>query len=325
MMVAESAASMSAPATFRNPLKVHGADPWLAYHDGWYYLSSTEGSHIPMRRARHLADLPIAPDAVVWRDDEPSRDREMWATEFHLLDGGAGPRWYAYYTASDGKADDHHRMYVLESAGTDPMGPYTFKAKLLTDPKDAFYAIDGTVLKLPDGSLYHIWCGRPSDTGQGLYIARMSNPWTIVGPRTYLPASGFGCSVVREGPVTLVRNGKAFLIYSACDASTPDYKLGFLSATIGDDLLSVSSWHQHPDPVFSRVDEYGVYGPGHNFFFKSPDGKEDWIVYHAKHGIERTFNDRSARAQPFTWNSDGTPNFGRPRPLSEDIPEPSGE
>ena len=25
----------------------------------------------------------------------------------------------------------------------------------------------------------------------------------------------------------------------------------------------------------------GVFGPGHNSFVKSPDGREDWIVYHA--------------------------------------------
>jgi GH43 family beta-xylosidase len=54
--------------------------------------------------------------------------------------------------------------------------------------------------------------------------------------------------------------------------------------------------------------------PGHNGFFKSPNGTEDWIVYHAwpTSAGQGAGGERSARAQKFTWNSDGTPNFGSP-------------
>lgn len=310
--------------TFRNPLKRDGADPWMTYYDGWYYLSTTTAVDIKIRRARRIGELKDAPDEVVWKDSHLSRFRDLWAPEFYLLDGGNGPRWYLYYTASDGE-DTHHRMYVVESAGTDPRGPYTFKAQLQTDPTNEQYAIDGTILKLPDGSLYFLWCGRPSPAGQGLYISRMSNPWTLTGQRVYLPADGLGCSVVREGPVALQRNGRIFLIYSTCPADTPDYKLGMLIADGKSDLMNPASWKQHPKPVFARVDQHGVYGPGHNLFFKSPDGKEDWIVYHAKSGTTQTYGDRSTRAQKFTWNPDGTPNFGLPLPVDADIPVPSGE
>jgi GH43 family beta-xylosidase len=322
----KAAPKTAKPMTFRNPLKQPaGADPWVGYHDGWYYLSATTATDVRLRRARRLSELPSAPDQIVWKDDTPTRFRDMWAPEFFLLDSGNGPRWYLYYTASDGKEDSHHRMYVVESAGTDPMGPYTFKAQLQTDPKNEQYAIDGSVLKMPDGTLYFVWCGRPSPTGQGIYISRMSNPWTLTGERTYLPADGFGCNVVREGPVTLVRNGRVFLIYSTCPADTPDYKLGMLIADVKSDLLNSASWKQHPRPVFARVDQYGVFGPGHNSFFKSPDGKEDWIVYHAKSGTKITYGDRTARAQKFTWDENGLPDFGLPLPLDRDIPSPSGE
>ena len=47
----------------------------------------------------------------------------------------------------------------------------------------------------------------------------------------------------------------------------------------GDDPLSADSWTKSPSPVFQGTDE--VFSPGHNTFFKSPDGTEDWIVYHA--------------------------------------------
>lgn len=319
--------SLSKPdmkSTFRNPLKQDGADPWMTYYKGWYYLTTTSAVDIKMRRARRIGELKAAPDKVVWKDDTPGRQKDMWATEFFLLDGGNGPRWYGYYTAADG-VEPNHRMYVIESASDDPLGPYTFKAQVQTDPENEFYAIDGTILQLPNGNLYFIWCGRPSAAGQGIYISRMANPWTTTGPRVYLETSGFGCEHVREGPITLMRNGKVFLVYSACDASTPDYKLGWLQSDIGSDLMNPASWKQNPKPVFARVDQWGVFGPGHNFFFKSPDGKEDWIVYHAKLGTNRTFGDRVTRAQPFTWNADGTPNFGLPLSPDADIAVPSGE
>jgi GH43 family beta-xylosidase len=276
-----------------------------------------------MRRARRIAELKDAPEVTVWEDTEPSRSKHIWAPEYFHLKGERGMRWYLYYTASD-DVDTHHRMYVAESAGDDPRGPYAFKAKLLTDPKDEHYAIDGTVLNVR-GKLYFIWCGRPSPAGQGLYIQRMADPWTLAGERAYLPASGFGCDEVREGPVTLQRKGKVFLIYSACDTGKPDYKLGMLVAKGQSDLLDPASWKQHPHPVFLRNDEAGVYGPGHNNFFKSPDGKEDWIIYHAKTSREYTYAGRSPRAQKFTWNEDGTPNFGAPLSLDADVPVPSGE
>ncbi|HET6387165.1 MAG TPA: glycoside hydrolase family 43 protein [Armatimonadota bacterium] len=310
--------------SFHNPLEM-GADPCLFWYKGWYYLSTTKAVDVSLRRARRLGELRTARDQVVWQDPMTARFHDVWAAEFHLLDTGDRPRWFLYYTSDNGKNDASHRIYVAQSAGTDPMGPYTFVAQLQTDPEDQFYAIDPTVLKLPDGSLYLFWCGRPSPAGQGLYVSRMKNPWTLTGTRTYLPASGFGCPSVREGPELLQHSGKLFLVYSMCGASTPDYRLGMLYADVKSDLLNPASWKQYPRIVFARVDQYGVYGPGHCYFFKSPDRTQDWIAYHAKSGSADTYADRSTRAQRFTWSPDGIPDFGLPLPLDRTLAPPSGE
>ena len=90
-------------------------------------------------------------------------------------------------------------------------------------------------------------------------------------------------------------------------------------------MLDPASWTQHPTPVFERSDAGGVYGPGHNHFFRSPDGTEDWIVYHAKAESRYTYAGRNPRAQRFTWRPDGLPDFGIPLPLGADVPTPSGE
>ena len=50
---------------------------------------------------------------------------------------------------------DNQQSYVLESAGTDPMGPYTYKGRLF-DPSHDTWSIDGGVLEL-NGSLYFLF------------------------------------------------------------------------------------------------------------------------------------------------------------------------
>jgi len=56
--------------------------------------------------------------------------------------------------------------------------------------------------------------------------------------------------------------------------------------------------------VFQRSNTNGVYGPGHNGFFKSPDGTEDWIVYQANASPEPVATSTALRGRR---SSPGTP------------------
>jgi hypothetical protein len=213
-------------------------------------------------------------------------------------------------------------MYVLESAGDDPTGPYSFKAKLADFGE---YAIDGEPIT-HNGQQYFVWTG--PGRGQGgpaqLYIVRMSNPWTATGARVAIPADG-GCTEVREGPTPLYRNGRTFLTYSTCDTGKPDYQLWMKSIANGADPMVASNWVQHPGPIFSRNDSTGVWGPGHHSFFTSPDGTEDWIAYHGKNTSTYTYAFRTARVQKLNWNADGTPNLGSPLAAGATQNLPSGD
>jgi GH43 family beta-xylosidase len=314
--------------TFTNPLKAQGPDPWLTYYGGYYYLATTTWNNtITMRRSATLGGLSSAPDQTVFTLTRPNGAGTMWAPEFHLLDGPDGKRWYLYYVAGREPYDlGTQRIHVLESAGTDPTGPYSFKADMLDPTADNTWELDPSILQL-NGKLYLL--GTYYNGSQPNFIRELSNPWTAAGTRHLLSSPTYNWETVggavNEGAEAIQHGGKTFIVFSASHCSTPDYKLGLLTYNGGDPLNS-SSWVKSAGPVFQRNDAAGVYGPGHNGFFKSPDGTEDWIVYHAttNPGGNCDLN-RSTRAQKFTWNADGTPNFGAPVGLGVTLTAPSGE
>jgi GH43 family beta-xylosidase len=312
---------------YTNPIKSQkGADPWLEYYNGNYYLITTSwSSELTMRKSPTLAGLANAPSVQVWKDTTASRCCNFWAPELHFFNG----HWYVYYVGGQGISDyiPTQRSHVLESEGTDPMGPYHYKGKLY-DPADDRWLIDPSVMRIK-GSLYLIASANTTGGTQNLVIAPMSNPYTLRGPLRTISTPSLSWErqggTVNEGPEVLQRNGRTFLIYSASGCWTPDYKLGQLELT-GSDPLKPASWTKKSTPVFQRNNAAGVYGPGHNGFFTSPDGTENWIVYHANDAAsDGCDNGRTTRAQKFTWNADGTPNFGAPVALAATLAGPSGE
>jgi GH43 family beta-xylosidase len=311
------------PRTFTNPLKMQGPDPWLQYYNGFYYLATTTWNNtVTMRRATTLRGLASATDQVLYT--MPAGMGTMWAPEFHLLNGPNGLRWYLYYVAGNAVENvNSQRIRVLESAGTNPMGPYTFKANMFDPVANNTWELDPNILQL-NGRLFLLGTFFTPNVGQRNFIRELSNPWTAAGTRRVLAELSAGEGGVNEGAEVIQRNGRTFIVYSAVHCSSADYHLRILTYN-GGDPLNASSWVKNPNPIFRRNDAASVFGPGHNGFFKSPDGTEDWIVYHATSTPGGCNLNRSTRAQRFTWNADGTPNFGTPVALGTTLTAPSGE
>jgi GH43 family beta-xylosidase len=318
-----------APASFCNPIvaAVHpagSADPSVVFHDGHYhYCRSLADGALGIARARRLQDIGRAEMVVVWRPEPGTMwSREIWAPELQRVQG----RWVIYFAASDGH-NRNHRMYALEAEGDDLQGRWHFKGRIAA-PTDT-WAIDGIAVEHA-GGLYFVWSGwRRNDDGfpQVLYIAPMSDPFTISGERVEIAAPALaweqrGASLL-EGPAVLYRDGRVFIAYSASASWTDDYALGLLVFE-GGDILSPAAWRRIESPVFAQCRDAGVYGPGHNSFVTSPDGREDWMVYHAIGRSGGGWAARSVRAQRITWRADGLPDFGRPVGAGVPVIEPSG-
>jgi GH43 family beta-xylosidase len=308
--------------TFTNAIISDGADPWAIYSNGYYYLTHTTGSSVKLRTATRMAGTNGigAVNAVTVFTPPPPYNKEVWAPELHFLRG----KWYIYYAADDG-TNANHRMFVAEQLGQTMS--FTYKGRIY-DPSTDCWAIDGTVLQAANGSLYFIWSGWPGgvDGLQNLYIAPMSDPWTISGPRVLLSTPELSWeSWIQEGPVALQRNGKVFLVYAANRSWTDSECLGMLVNTDGN-YLNPASWTKQPQPVFKTYigPEGTVFGPGHCSFTRSLNGSEDWIFYHAAKYSGAGWT-RSIRMQRFTWAVNGLPSFGTPIPAGMPITYPSGD
>lgn len=332
-----------AQTTYTNPLKQTGPDPWVWQQNGWYYYMNTIGSmeghnELKLWRTKNMANLRDAENITIFKpEDGLPYSKQLWAPEIHFLQG----KWYVYFAADNGD-NRHHRMWVLENASSDPFeGKWTLKGKL-TDPGD-HWAIDLTVIEYK-GKLFAAWSGWEHyyNIQQNLYLAELENPWTMKGDRVLLAKPEKDWELqgkvpiewqrktgeppflkVLEGPQFLQHNDRLFIIYSA-NACWTNYNLGLLELKGGDNLMDAKKWKKYPTPVFSAAPENGVYAPGHNGFFKSPDGKEDWIIYHANPGRDDGCGEKRApNMQRFYWTKNGFPVFGKPVGKGP-FPVPSG-
>lgn len=317
---------MPQTATFHNPIVEQAADPWVWQHtDGFYYFMHTARDRIELTKSESLSRIAAGRKKTIWAPEPGGRySHNLWAPEIHHVQG----KWYVYYTANDGGGDDTRRICVLENGEDDPMeGEWTWKGALDTPVP----GLDGTVMTL-QGQLYFLYAGygRFPDYGSAIYIMRMVDPWTLTGEHVLLTAPTLewekqGGMAINEGPVLLHRNGRIFLVYSASTTWSEDYALGMLTMDASGDPMNPDAWTKSPEPVFRKSVENGIYATGHNSFTKSPDGTEDWIVYHALPEPGADTRLRATRIQKFGWKPDGTPDFGIPAGDSDALYVPSGE
>jgi GH43 family beta-xylosidase len=309
-------ASAQAAGGFTNPLLASGADPFVTTHAGRYYYLQTLGDRIALAVTPAMSRLGTARWQTIFSAPAGgANSRDVWAPELHRVDDA----WYVYYTAGDGTAtpDDPHasqRMFVLENRSDDPLSGTWRDAGRLVDPSGDFWSIDATVFT-HGGRRYVAWSGRAFDGAkdQDIYVARLADPVTLAGPRVRIsvpdqPWERAGDRGVNEAPQALAGpDGTLFLFYSANGCWTDHYALGMLTLRTGGDPLEPSDWAKRPAPVLAGDAAGGVWAPGHNGFFKSPDGTEDWIVYHANPASGAGCGERrNPRMQRVQWR-DGLP------------------
>ncbi|MCI9846028.1 family 43 glycosylhydrolase [Flavobacterium pectinovorum] len=303
--------------TFNNPIAEQRADPWVYKTDaGEYYLIATvpEYDRIVIRKANSINGLKEAKDKEVWHKHEKGvMGSHIWAPELHRIDG----KWYIYFAAGESENIWNIRIWVLSNPSANPMeGKWTEEGQLKTQ-KESF-SLDATTFE-HKGKRYLIWAQnvRGGSHGTALVLSEMKNPTTLTGPEVILTEPEFSWERekynVNEGPAVIKKNGKIFVTYSA-SATNHNYCMGLLWINENTDLLNITNWQKSPGPVFYTNEALKRYGPGHNSFTTSEDGKSTIMIYHARdykeiQGHELSDKNRATRARVVEFTKSGFPDF----------------
>ncbi len=298
------------------------ADPYIKRsEDGKYYFTASvpEYDRIVLRCADTLKGLAGAKEKVIWRKHQNGdMSRHIWAPELHFIRG----KWYIYFAAS--REDDIWKLrpYILECQGSDPMtDEWVERGKIQRSDDDIYsfkaFSLDSTIFE-NKGEYYYVWAEKVSVGIQisNIYIAKMESPTKLATAQVLLTTPDYDWERmdiwVNEGPAVIHHDGKIYLTYSA-SATGECYCMGMLSISEDQDLLDPKAWKKERYPVLSSDSEKGFYGPGHNSFTKSEDGR-DICVYHARtyariEGDPLYDPNRHTMLMEVKWNEDGTPVF----------------
>lgn len=307
LMASVNAAGLT---TVQNGL-YQGQDPWIIYQNGFYYLCQS-GPYGPtaihVSKSSTLADQG---DKIKVYQSNGALGR-IFAPELHYLN----EKWYIYACADVASMSNRHQAVVFQAATDDPQGPFNYLGVLYTGTAGVNYMANDFTVFTVNNQLYACWgCLNvpqfPDPYEQGPAIAPMASPTQITVDRSFLPRYVGG-----EGPRVLQKNGKTFITVSVGGWATKGYHLGMYTNTDGN-VLNQSSW-TFQDNVFNGLKDAGgnftgdIWGPGRASFTKSVNGTEDWMMYHSKVWPADDNGWRQVNIQKFTWNANGTPNFGTP-------------
>jgi xylan 1,4-beta-xylosidase len=297
MTIACVGAFLLAAAMYRNPvIKADLADPSVIFHDGRYYLYATgDVNGDNGYRAYTSTDL------VNWQRGpvvfQPG-DRHIWAPDV-WRDPVSG-KFYLYYTAN---------KTVGVAVANGPLGPFTNPRKLF----DA--AIDAHLFRDDDGRLYLYFVKFP---GFRITVQPMRTPTEPLGESKVVlqPESDWEkrAGHVTEGPWLIKRAELYYLIYSGSGADTPDYAVGYATAT-----SPLGPFRRAPhNPIIQR--SAGLFGPGHGCAIQDRTGQW-WHVYHQKNTAKREW-DRFICLDPLRFDAEGrllgtaTRNTEQPAPIT---------
>lgn len=274
---------------WNTPFIAQRADPYTKLIDGtWYFTASVPAYDcIVLRSAPTLEGLRTAQETVIWRAHAQGvMSKHIWAPELHRIGGS----WYVYFAAGEMEDCWKIRPWVLCCHDEDPLtGKWEECGMLQRADGDEFsfedFSLDMTVFE-HRGRHYCIWAEKVSVGKKisNLYIAEMASPTALCTPQMLLTSPTYAWERhgfwVNEGPTVVEHEGRLFMTFSASDTSAA-YCMGLMWMDAEADPMDISAWHKVNHPVFCTDVEKGLYGPGHNTFFKDAEGQV-YTSYHAR-------------------------------------------
>ena len=203
---------------FVNNVNHNPRDPSVIFHNGLYYHCFSKDNTVCICEAKTLDEINNAKVHVVFEADKEEYAHEIWAPELHIINN----KCYIYVAMDNGE-NKNHRMYVLENNSSNPLDTYKMHGKISDDTDK--WAIDGTIVQYHN-KLYMVWSGWEGDVNvaQNLYIAEMSDPFTISSKRRLISrpdhdfekgaCDGINAPFINEGPFPFYLNDDLYILYS---------------------------------------------------------------------------------------------------------------
>ena len=324
-----------------NPL-CSGADPWVIYHNGFYYMALAKNNNVYISKAATVADLGDAEPVAVWTANETSGLASIWSPELHYFSegdfGAEHAGWYLYVACiPHGTSEDdqgiNRRCYVLKAVGEDPQGSYmapdTKKldqaTKMVLYENDVNWCIGPSIFRI-EGKIYLTWTGDKKESGisrQSLNIAEMTSPYTIKFDTatafcwptekwekygaTYKDGLSNYPEVVEGATALYGPNGSVYCIYSVSGYWTDYYSLASLKFK-GGNPCDINNWEKSSAPIFV-ANKTDVFGPGHAAFVQSADGQTNYFIYHGYKASGRV-GGRYVHVEEYTFDENGNLHLG---------------
>ena len=324
--------------TFTNPVRNDGADPWLFYHDGYYYYTSTtDTSSVKLTKVTNIGDLMRSNGTTIYTPEEGQPwSASTWSpTILHYTDeevGEGNGGWYLYFGGEDetDTNDVGHRMYVLKCLDGDNLlgrwgnpvtgevnHPQRVSAPNIPGFDDVWAAGQGDIRI--NGKVYVLYVteeGRyTSSFHQTINILPMKNPWTFEGTPTIIckptydwETYGYGRiegnlwapKVVEAATPVYGTDGSIFIVYSGSNYTTDEYCLGQLKFKGGDPMVA-KNWEKKSKPILSQGN--GVRGTGSASYVTDTSG-QGWVCYNAYLDSDPS-RTRHAMVEPYSATSKG--------------------
>lgn len=325
--------------TFTNPVRLDGADPWLFYHDGYYYYTATTStSSVKLTRVANIGDLIRSGGITIYTPEKgkPWSESTWSPTILHYTDeevGEGNGGWYLYFGGEDETdiSDVGHRMYVLKCLDGDNLlgawgnpitgkvnDPQKVSAPDIPDFDDVWAAGQGDIRI--GGKVYTIYVteqGRYTpEFHQTINIVEMTNPWTIsgksavicypqyswemVGYKQNTTTGIWAPKVVEAATPVYGDDGSIYIVYSGSNYTTTAYCLAQLKY-LGGDPMDINNWEKKSTPILSKSDK--VNGTGSASYVTDTSGVR-WVCYNAYLG-KTSGGNRYAMVEPYTVDKNG--------------------
>lgn len=231
-----------------------GADPSVIRIGSIYYSVASDGASLHVSSADSVEGFANAERTRI-SDSLPN----VWAPEFVKI----GNAFHVYFAS--GNFTDQ-RMYTIFSK--EPTSGYSSAIPLrLPDDK---WAIDGVPFRFND-QWWFVWSGWEGDTNieQNLYVARMTDPTTVSGPRYVIsqPREPWERSVgdpyINESPQPILDpSGALHIVYSANGSWSTDYCLADLRLRADGYPGNAQDWYKSNGCLFASKPELLAPGAG---------------------------------------------------------------